>query len=119
MSSIKDISKKLNREFKSSTLAISADLVPDYKRLPIKDLGFQYPLYGGIPYGRVMTFAGKEHSGKTTAACTAIAAYQEANPDKICIYVDVEHSLDLKFQSQMTGMNLDKLVYISPETLSG
>jgi hypothetical protein len=48
-----------------------------------------------------------------------IAAYQEANPDKTCIYVDVEHSLDLKFQAKMTGMDLDKLVYVCPESLSG
>lgn len=119
MSSIREISKKLNREFKSTTLAINADLIPEYKRLPLKDLGFQYPLYGGLPYGRVVTFAGKEHSGKTTAACTALAAYQEANPDKVCLYIDVEHSLDLKFQSKMTGLDLDKLVYICPESLSG
>ena len=48
-----------------------------------------------------------------------LAAYQRAFPDKTCIYVDVEHSLDLKFQAKMTGLDLNKMLYVSPNGLSG
>ena len=72
-----------------------------------------------MPLGRLAVFAGLEHSGKTTAACTALAAYQRKYPDKVCVYIDVEHSLDLEFQSAMTGVDLTKLLYVNPENMGG
>ena len=119
MSSVLEKMNKVNREYQNKSLAIMADVIPSYKRLPVNDLGFDFPLFGGLPYGRLCVFAGKEHSGKTTAACVAMAAYQRANPDRLCVYVDVEHSLDKEFQSAMTGLDLTKLVYINPENMSG
>lgn len=119
MSSILEIAKKLNKEFSDSTLAVKAEVTPEYKRMPTNAFGLDYPLYGGLVYGRIITLAGLFHSGKTTAACMAVSAYQRENPDKICVYVDVEHSLDLKFQSRMTGMDTSKLIYFNPKTLTG
>lgn len=119
MADIKSIAKKINRAYKTDNLIIKGDVVPKYKRLHTKNLGFSYCLYGGLPYGRIVSFDGKEHSGKTTAACLALADYQRENPDQTCVFIDVEHSLDLDFQAKMNGLQLDKLLYISPETLSG
>ena len=48
-----------------------------------------------------------------------MAAYQRQFPDKICVYVDMEHSLDLKFQARMTGLQVDKMIYFNPTTLTG
>ncbi len=117
--SILDVAKKLNKEFSDDTLAIKADITPTYERMPTGAFGLDYPLYGGLVYGRITTFAGREHSGKTSAACLALGAYQRANPDKICVYVDVEHSLDLKFQMRMNGIDPDRLIYFNPKTLTG
>lgn len=119
MSSVLDIAKKLNKEYSDNELAIMADVSPEYTRLSTGAFGFDYPLFGGLPEGRIITFAGLFHSGKTTAACLALSAYQRKYPNKTCVYIDMEHSLDLKFQSRMTGMQLDKLVYLSPTTLTG
>lgn len=119
MSSVLEIAKKLNKEFKDDKLAIKADVTPDYVRMPTGAFGFDYPLYGGLPYGRICTFAGLFHSGKTSAACLAMAAYQRHNPDKICVYADMEHSLDLKFQSRMTGLDPERMIYFNPTTLTG
>ena len=119
MPSVLEIAKKLNKEFKDDKLAIKADVTPDYVRMPTGAFGFDYPLYGGLPYGRICTFAGLFHSGKTSAACLAMAAYQRANPDKICVYADMEHSLDLKFQSRMTGLDTERMIYFNPTTLTG
>ena len=117
--SILDVAKKLNKEFSDDTLAIKADITPEYKRMSTGAFGLDYPLYGGLVYGRIATFAGREHSGKTSAACLALGAYQRANPDKVCVYVDVEHSLDLKFQMRMNGLDPDRLIYFNPKTLTG
>lgn len=116
---IKDVIKRLNKEFKDDNLFIKSDVIPTYKRLASGAFGMDYPLFGGLPYGRICVYSGQAHSGKTTAACCELAAYQRANPDKTCIYVDVEHSLDIKHQVRMNGINLDKLYYMNPTTLTG
>lgn len=119
MATIAEVAKRLNKEFGDNTLAIKADVTPTYERMSTGAFGLDYPLFGGLVYGRIATFAGLFHSGKTTAACLCLAAYQRANPDKTCIYVDVEHSLDLKFQARMNGVDFEKLIYFNPKTLSG
>ena len=117
--SMADFAKKLNKEYSNANLAIKANVVPAYRRLQSGLMGVDYPLYGGLPYSRLVVYAGLEHSGKTTAACAQLAAYQKENPEKTCVYVDVEHSLDLQFQMLMNKINPEKLYYISPEGMSG
>lgn len=119
MSNVLEIARKLNKAYDNNTLALVADIIPSYERLPSGDLGADFPLYGGLPYGRIVTISGKEHSGKSTAACVWLAAYQRANANKTCVYVDVEHSLDAEFQSNMTGLDLTNLLYINPDRMSG
>ena len=114
-----DFAKKINKEYNNNNLVIKSDVVPSYRRLTSGQMGVDYPLYGGLPYGRMAVFAGLEHSGKTTAACAQLAAYQRENPDKICCYIDVEHSLDIQFQALMNDIDLERLYYISPEGMSG
>lgn len=119
MASVLEIAKKLNREFKDDKLAIKADITPNYERMSTGAFGFDYPLYGGLPLGRICTFAGLFHSGKTLAACIAMAAYQRKFPDRLCVYVDLEHSLDIKFMARMTGLNPEKMIYFNPTNLTG
>ena len=119
MSSVLDIAKKMNKEFQNDKLAILAEVAPNYQRFTCGDLGMDFPLYGGLPLGRMCVYAGKEHSGKTTAACLEMAAYQRHFSDKVCVFVDVEHSIDKEFQSAMTGLDLTKLIYVNPENMSG
>lgn len=119
MGSVLDIAKKLNKEFQNNKLALVANLTPFYKRLAVRDLGFDFPLYGGLPFGRIITLSGREHSGKTLGAGVILSAYQHECPDKMCAYIDVEHSLDKAFIANMTGLDLTKLLYINPENMSG
>ena len=114
-----EIAKKLNREFKDDKLAIKADITPDYERMPTGAFGFDYPLYGGLPLGRICTFAGLFHSGKTVATALAMAAYQRKFPDQTCVYVDLEHALDIKFVSRMTGLDPERMIYFNPTSLTG
>ena len=83
--SVADLAKKLNKEYKDSNLCMFSDVKPTYDRLATNALGLDYILYGGIPLGRIIEFSGLMHSGKTTAACTVLAAYQRAYPDKTSI----------------------------------
>lgn len=119
MESVLEVARKLNKEFKDDKLAIKADITPNYERISTGAFGFDYPLYGGLPLGRICTFAGLFHSGKTLAACVAMAAYQRKFPDRLCVYADLEHSLDIKFMSRMTGLNPEKMIYFNPTSLTG
>ena len=117
--SVLDVAKQLNRDYKNDKLIIKADVVPTYERLSTGAFGFDYPLFGGLVLGRICTFAGLYHSGKTTAACVAMAALQRKFPNKTCVYVDMEHSLDIKFQAKMTGLDPTRMLYFNPTTLTG
>jgi recombination protein RecA len=119
MANVLEIAKKLNKEYKTDKLAMVANIKPNYERLSTGALGLDYPLFGGLPLGRICVFSGLQHSGKSTAACAVLAAYQRRFPERMCVYVDVEHSLDLKFQAAMCGIDISKLLYIDPVGLSG
>lgn len=120
MSNILETIKKINKEYKLDNLIIKSNVLPKYERLATAALGMDYPLFGGLPLGRICVYSGLQHSGKTTAACCELAAYQRRFPDKTCIYVDAEHSLDLKFQANMNGIDLEKLYYVNvPAGMSG
>ena len=119
MATIAELAKKFRHEYKDENLMIISNIKPDYQRMPTNALGLDYILAGGIPLGRLVEFSGLQHSGKTTAACVVLAAYQRMFPNQTCVYIDVEHSLDLRFQARMTGLDLSKLFYMNPNGQSG
>lgn len=120
MPTIEEIVKKLNKEYKTDKLIIKSNIIPTYERLSTAALGMDYPLFGGLPLGRICVYSGLQHSGKTTAACCELAAYQRKFPERTCVYIDAEHSLDLKFQAKMNGIDLSKLYYVNvPAGMSG
>lgn len=118
--SVLDYVKKLAKEYSSPDLFRVANIIPAYRRLASGALGMDYCLYGGPAYGRILVFSGKEHSGKTTGAFALLAAFQRENPDKVCLFVDAEQSLDLQFQALMNGVDLNRLIVFTPdEGMSG
>ena len=118
--SLMDLAKKINKEYGNNNLIRRSDIIPQYRRLASGALGMDYVLFGGLPYGRICVYSGKAHSGKTTGACAELAGYQKENPDKMCLYVDVEHALDLQFECMMNKINQEKLLVFSPmEGMSG
>ena len=50
--SVADLAKKICKEYSNNNLIIKSDVVPSYKRLSSGLMGSDYPLYGGLPYGR-------------------------------------------------------------------
>lgn len=113
MASVLEIAKQINRKWKDDVLT-DGNFTKEVKRLPIGDLGFDYPLYGGLPEGALTVFSGVEHSGKTTAACTAMAQYQKKYPEKVCIYVDAENTLltQSEFICRMTGLDMSSDTFL-------
>lgn len=118
--SVFDLAAKFRKEFKDNNMAIKASIVPKYKKVATGAFGFDFPLYGGFPEGRIIGISGPEHSGKTTLAFLIISAYQHAHPEKKCVFIDVEHAADLEHQAKMNNVDLENLLFIDPPAeLSG
>ncbi len=110
-----DIAKQLSSKFKNTKVladnAINSDVkyYIDTNVIPLNKI-----LGQGLPSGKILEIYGKESSGKTTLVQHFIAEANKAG--SMCIYVDGEYSLDKKRAKEL-GMDFDKIIYYTPETL--
>lgn len=97
---------KINKEWGCTRLSNEIGKV---RRLSFGSVAADYTTYGGTPYGKIIVFSGPEHSGKTLGACALMAQYQRENPNKVCVYVDVENTLlgQEEFLKKMTGLSTE------------
>lgn len=84
----------------------------DIGRSPTGIFPLDYTLGGGIPNGRISVFFGKESSGKSCLALLSIAHYQKANPDRRCIFMDVEGHYDSAWARRL-GVDTSQLFLMS------
>ncbi len=68
---------------------------------------------GGYPTGRIIEIFGPESSGKSTLCLHAVKEAQIKFPNKKALYIDMEHTLDLKYAKQL-GVDVDKLMIAQP-----
>ena len=108
MSSVLDIAKSINKAWKNEVLT-SGDVIPECKRFSMGTMSADYALYGGLPEGKLVVYAGESGSCKSLLACLAMAQYQKEHPEKTCIYVDAEETLvgQIEWFVKMTGLDLD------------
>lgn len=109
-----DLIKQINRQYKTTLIS---EGMPDYdvQKIPFSSPRLNYMLYGGIPQGRLVEFAGGEGSGKTSSALDLVANAQKMFPDKKVLYIDCERTLDVQW-AKLLGVNVDDLILFSPET---
>lgn len=86
----------------------------DCPRFPTGVFALDVALGGGWPLGRITTVYGGESSGKTTLVLKAIARMQKVQPDKKCVFIDVENTTDEQFAT-LWGVDWKKLVHLVPE----
>lgn len=108
MSSVLEVAKGINKAWKNSTIT-SGDIIPECERFSMGTMSADYALYGGLPEGKLIVYAGESGSCKSLLACLAMAQYQKAHPDRTCIYVDAEETLvgQVDWFSKMTGLIVD------------
>jgi recombination protein RecA len=113
MSNLDSVIKDLNKKFKTNL--INEGLVFEkISRIPFSSPRLNYMMYGGLPVGRIVEFAGEEGGGKTTTALDVVANAQRLFPEKKVAYVDVERTLDPEW-AQKLGVDVEKLILVSPE----
>lgn len=69
---------------------------------------------GGYVRGRTVEIWGPEGSGKTTLAMHGCAEAQRALPDKVVMYLDMEHRFDKQWAISH-GMDLKRTVLVQPD----
>lgn len=108
MSTVLEIAKSINKAWKNETIT-SGDVIPECERFSMGTLSSDFALYGGLPEGKLIVYAGESGSCKSLLACLAMAQYQKAHPDRTCVYVDAEETLvgQIDWFVKMTGLDLD------------
>lgn len=103
-----DIAKGINKAWKREVIT-SGDIIPECERFSMGTLSSDYALYGGLPEGKLIVYAGESGSCKSLLSSLAMAQYQKKHPDKTCIYVDAEETLigQIGWFAKMTGLIYD------------
>lgn len=103
-----EIAKGINKAWKKEVIT-SGDIIPECERFSMGTLSADYALYGGLPEGKLIVYAGESGSCKSLLSALAMAQYQKKHPDRTCIYVDAEETLigQIGWFSKMTGLVYD------------
>lgn len=118
MPQVLEILKTINKEYKNDSLVKVGCKIIDYDAIKFSSPTANYPLFKGIPKGRIIEISGLEGSGKTSLASDLIAQAQKEEPDKKCIFIDVEHTYDFTWAKRL-GVNIEDLIYVDPQGMSG
>ncbi len=77
-------------------------------------IGLDKALGGGIPLGRQIELVGNSGAGKTTVILSTMIQAQKQFPDKIVVFIDAEHALDLPWAVKL-GIDLKRFDHVHPE----
>lgn len=124
MSRLDSLIKEINKEYKEEIAFNGNDAaLRKYELVPFSSPRLNYMLYGGLPMGRMIEFAGAERSGKTTTALDMVKQCQikfeeEAKKNKtekrrVC-FVDAENTFDVDWAAKL-GVKVKDLLLIKPQ----
>ena len=111
--SLDSVISEVNKKYKNKIVnrGVVYTQVP---RVPFSSPRLNYMMYGGLPMGRIIEFAGEEGGGKTTTALDVVGNAQRLFPDKKAVYVDVERTFDPEWATKI-GVDVEALVLVTPE----
>ena len=85
----------------------------DRERIPTGVFPVDLATGGGFPQGCMSIIYGPESAGKTNLALRLVRQAQIMFPDKMCVFVDVERSLDQVWVKRM-GLDPERLGHLKP-----
>lgn len=119
MGKLDDLIKQINKDYKEEIAFSGNDAaLMKYELVPFSSPRLNYMMYGGLPMGRMIEFAGAEKSGKTTTALDIvkncqIKFEQEGQGRKVC-FVDAENTFDVEWATKL-GVKVEDLLLIKPQ----
>ena len=138
MGKLDALCEKINKDWKEDIANRGIHRVKTNK-IPFTSPRINYMLYGGLPRGRIIEFAGDENGGKTTSALDICKnaqilfadeyeeelsnektdarrrEYLESRGPKKIVYADCENTLDEDWAIKL-GVNVDDIYIIKPQT---
>lgn len=75
--------------------------------------------YGGFPENRIVEIGGAEATGKTTLALLTMVNSLKMNPDRMGLYIDMEHKVDPQWLETVVGRDIveGRIIYAQPTSI--
>ena len=140
MSKLDQLVQQINKDWKEDIAARGIKRI-ETNKIPFTSPRLNYMMYGGLPRGRIIEFAGEENGGKTTTALDVCKnaqvifqqeydeemsnenldakrkAYLSSRGVKKIVYADCENTLDEDWARKI-GVDVDDMYIIKPQTQS-
>lgn len=107
---------KLQKEF-GEELIMPASQIRVGDQVPSGSVGLDFATgFGGFPSNRVVEIFGKEGTGKTTLALVTMANALKRNPDRLGMFLDVEHKMTKDWLIKIVGEEFatERIFYVQP-----
>lgn len=104
MGKLDTLIKDFNKQYKEEIAARGIPLIQTQK-IPFSSPRANYMLYGGLPRGRIIEFAGEENGGKTTTALDIVANAQPLFDDEWEQEIKDLESIDKRKKEQQTRLD--------------
>ncbi len=92
---LEEILKNITKRYGEGTMMNIGDVIENVEVISTSSLNLDRALgVGGVPRGRITEFYGSEGSTKTSTCAHIVAEAQKKG--EMCVYLDSEHSVDLK-----------------------
>lgn len=117
MAEIDNLIAEVNKKYKTEIIRKASDL-KSIEFIPYTSPQMNYLTRGGVPVGRMIELVGLPQSGKTTTALDIIANFQKKYPERYCVYLDAENTIDKEW-GETLGVEWDSVILIQPESEYG
>ena len=104
MSKLDILIKEFNKQYKEEIAARGIPLIQTQK-IPFSSPRANYMLYGGLPRGRIIEFAGEENGGKTTTALDIVANAQSLFDEEWEQEIKDLEAIDKRKKEQQTRLD--------------
>lgn len=114
MTTSKELMKTIAKEHGADLATVGGVDYVDVPRIPTGIFAVDLAMGGGFPQGKCSIVYGPESSNKTNIVLLAVVQAQRMWPDKMVVFVDAEHALDLKWAARL-GVDVKRVILIHPE----
>ena len=108
MSNLDILIKDMNKKYKQDIL-VKGNIIEKQKQIPLSSPLLNYMLYGGIPRGRIIEFAGEEGGGKTTTALDLVKNAQRIFTEEYISELEKLASKDKLNKQEESKLNILKV----------
>lgn len=117
MATADQLIKEINKSFGDGS-AFAAKDMPPVQYVPSGSLALDFAVGKGIPRNRVVEILGSEGSGKTTLALLIARQVLDEQPDRLVLFLDMEHKLTPEWMEQLVGPErMPNIVIVNPDTI--